>query len=166
MFHFKKNHFAQRGFTLIELVAIIILLVIIVAFAVSRWPGATIDLNAQTQQLMSDIRYTQSLAMTHGKRYRINFVTLSSSYNITDTSGTAIPNPGTGANSVTLGSGMSFGGFTNLPNNLLAFDEAGTPYSDATATTALAANASIPLTNGANTQTIQVTVGTGRTIIQ
>ncbi len=61
---------------------------------------------------------------------------------------------------------MSFGGFTNLPNNLLAFDEAGTPYSDATATTALAANASIPLTNGANTQTIQVTVGTGRTIIQ
>ncbi len=35
MFHFKKNHFAQRGFTLIELVALIILLVIIVAFAVS-----------------------------------------------------------------------------------------------------------------------------------
>jgi len=152
---------AQKGFTIVELIVVLTLIALIAAIGVPRWIGQTPNLEAQKQQLISDIRYTQNLAMTHGQRYRINF-TLPSSYNITNAAGTAVTNPSTGASTITLASGITLSALGNLPNNLLGFDEHGIPYTDsAVTTTQLATNATITVTaNGVN-QVITVTPQTG-----
>lgn len=154
----------QSGFTMIELVVVTLIVSIIAVFSVSRW-SATINPNALAEQLASDIRYTQSLAMTHGQRYRLN-LTAPNTYSITTTGGTAVPNSVTGTNTVTL-TGITFGAFGNLPNNLIAFDGQGIPYTDSGATTTLNATATIPVsTGGAVTRTIQISPTTGRVTIQ
>src|SRR3990167_4173863 len=154
----------QNGFTLIELVLFIILISIIAALAVPRFITSP-NLDAQTQQLLGDLRYTQMLAITHGQRFRMNF-TLPSGYGITNLAGTAVPNPSTGTNTVTVTTGVTISGLTNLPNNLIAFDEKGIPYTDSAATTALAANATITLSRNGLMRSILVTQGTGSMVAQ
>lgn len=153
-----------RGFTLVELVATIIIIAIIAAAAYPRWitsPG----LDAQTEQLLSNLRYAQFLAITHGSRFRLNF-TLPSSYNITSIAGSAVSNPSTGSSTITLTGGVTITGLTNLPNNLVAFDETGSPYTNSTATTALGANAVITLQGDGVTRTITITQQTGSMVTQ
>lgn len=154
----------QNGFTLAELMLVIVLISIIAVIAVPRFTTSP-NLDAQTQQLLSDLRYTQMLAITHGQRFRVNF-TLPSSYDITNLAGTAVPNPSTNTNTITMSSGITLSGLTNLPNNLVAFDERGIPYSDSAATTALAANATITLTRNGITRTITITQQTGNMAAQ
>lgn len=154
-----------KGFTLIELVMTIVIISIIAVFAFMSSPAATIVLDAQAKQLESDIRYAQSLSMAQGQRYR--WVKLSSNtYQILNSSGTAITLP-SGSTTVTLNSGITFGTLTNLPNNLVAFDGRGTPYSTTGSPgTALASNATIPLTSSGQTFTLTISPVTGRMIVQ
>ena len=154
----------QNGFTLAELLVVLVLVSIVAVIAVPRWTTSP-NLDAQTQQLLSDLRYTQMLAITHGQRFRLNF-TPPSSYGITTLAGTAVPNPSTNANTVTVTTGVTISGLTNLPNNLIAFDEKGIPYTDSAATTALAANATITLSRNGLTRSILVTQGTGSMVAQ
>ncbi|MCX7121087.1 MAG: type II secretion system protein [Gammaproteobacteria bacterium] len=149
----------QSGFTIAELIVVIVLISIMAAIAVPRWATSP-NLDAQTQQLLSDLRYTQMLAMTHGQRFRLNF-TLPSSYGTTNLAGTAVPNISTGGNTVALITGITITGLTNLPSNLVAFDERGIPYSDSAATTPLAANATITLSYNGITRSIVITQQTG-----
>jgi prepilin-type N-terminal cleavage/methylation domain-containing protein len=155
----------QKGFTLIELVMVIVLITILAGTAIVTWPGTKINLNAQAQQLASDIRYAQSLAMTHGQRYRLNF-TSTTTYTITTTAGVAVPFPVTGDTSVTLGTGITLTlPPTNLLNNLIAFDGLGIPYTNSTATTALASAATITLSASPNSNTIQINPQTGSVVV-
>lgn len=64
----------QRGFTLIELVMVILLLVILAAVAIPRFNifGGMKQGNAALK-IASDIRYAQNRATTTQKRHRINF---------------------------------------------------------------------------------------------
>lgn len=149
----------QNGLTIAELLIVIVLVSIVAVIAVPRFVTSP-NLDAQVQQLLGDLRYTQMLAITHGQRFRVNF-TLPSSYGITDLSGTAIPNPSTGGNTITLPTDITLSNLTNLPNNLIAFDEKGIPYSDSTATTALSANATITLTRNNMNRSIVITQQTG-----
>lgn len=148
-----------RGFTMIEFLIVVVLVSIVAVIAVPRFITSP-NLDAQTQQLLGDLRYAQMLAITHGQRFRVNF-TLPSSYGITNLAGTAVPNPSTGTNTVTVTTGVTISGLTNLPNNLVAFDENGIPYSDSAATTPLAANATITLSRNAMTRSIVITQQTG-----
>lgn len=145
------------GFTLIELVVVLALIGIMAVLVVPRWTTAP-TLDAQTQQALSNLRYAQQLAMTHNQRFRVNFT--STTYDISDLAGTAITNPTTGSTSITLTGGVTLT-WTNLPNNLVAFDENGTPYTDSAATTPLATNATIVLHSGSITRTITITQQTG-----
>lgn len=155
----------QQGFTLIELIIIILVISVLASFVSIQNPRATINLGAEAKQLASDIRYTQALAMTKGERYYLQKLS-STSYQIISASGTPAT-MSTGSTSVTLDSGTSFGSFTNLPNNLIAFDGKGTPYTNAsTPGTALASTASMPVTNGTNTITVSITAQTGRVTVQ
>ncbi len=154
----------HSGFTMVELVLVITIIAILAVFSLPRW-SASINPNAAAEQLAADIRYTQSLAMTHGQRYRLNLVA-PNNYSITTITGTAIPSSVTGANTVTLDSYVVFGTFTNLPGNLIAFDGQGIPYTNAAATTALATTATIPVTGGGSaTRTIQISPTTGRVTV-
>ena len=153
------------GFTTIELVIVITVIGIVSIFALTSLMDQVINVEAQAQQLVADLRYTQALSMTRGQRYRWVRVS-STTYQILNAAGTAMLLP-RGTTTVTLNGNTAFGTLTNLPNNLIAFDGLGAPYVDsATPGTALATNATIPLTAGTNTETVVITPGTGRVTLQ
>ena len=157
--------FAKNGFTLVELVAVIVLVAILAFTAIPRFQDKNaIDVSAKAQQLANDIRYTQSLAMATGQRNRINLA--AASYQITTSSGTPLVHPATGsAAAIPLG-GVSLSGYNPpLTNNYVAFDAKGVPYTDV-AGTALTSNASITLSESGSTRTVTVSPQTGRVAVQ
>lgn len=63
-----------KGFTLIELVMVIVLIGIIAVFAAPRLGDiTTTNAGAFADKLRADIRYAQNLAMTRNERYRVYF---------------------------------------------------------------------------------------------
>ena len=152
-----------KGFTLIELVMVIVLLGTLAVLASMRTPGDGINVVARAEQLASDIRYTQSLAMSRGQRYRINFT--ASDYQITDITGTSPQqSPGTGLNMTSLTPAVLSGYNPPLTNNYVAFDSLGVPYT--APTVAQAALATLTLTSGGQTATVTVAPQTGRVQVQ
>jgi MSHA pilin protein MshC len=145
------NYKIIKGFTLIELIIVIMVLAIVSVYCSVLFTNKP-NLYAQAKLLADDLRYTQSLSMTHDQRYR--FVKLSStSYTIQNSSGTSIIMPDE-ANSVSLNSGITFGTLTGFTNTIV-FDSRGVPYADSS-TTPMSATATIPLNSGS--QTISVTI--------
>lgn len=153
------------GFTLFEFIAVIAIISILSVMVSFTWQGTTIDLEAQAQQVAANVRYAQALAMTRGQRFRWAEVS-ATTYQVVDNSGNPIM-LAQGNTTVILGSGISFGALSNLPNSLVAFDGRGTPYVDtATPGTALSSSASISLSSGGQTKTVVISPETGRTIVQ
>lgn len=153
----------QSGFTLVELVLVLLLVGILAMSALARLPQASLNVGAQADQLVGDIRYAQSLSMAQGQRFCFNLT--AASYRITNTDcATNVPHPATvTATPVLLGTGMSMS-WTNLPNSYVEFDGKGQPYVDTVpaAGTALAAEAVITLTKDGQSATVRVTPETGR----
>lgn len=149
-----------RGFTLIELIVVMVALALLAAVASMRMPGGGINVSAQAEQLASDIRYTQSLAMSRGQRFRINFT--AGSYQITDNAGTPQQHPSTGLIAAILLTTPAVLSGYNPPYalNYLAFDSLGVPYTaPATAQVALA---TLTLTSGGEAITVRIAPQTGR----
>lgn len=133
--HFQKS----RGFTLIELVAVLVVVGIMAAFALSRMAStATFGATSLAEQLKRDIRYTQILAMS-----------LSTNYTITITaSGYAIsPTPVEGVISVTAPAGVT------LTPATITFNSDGAP--------SMPGILSITSSGGGNTRTLTVLPETG-----
>jgi len=153
----------QHGFTIIELSIVIIIISLLAVYVFSNLPVPSINLATAAAQLSDDIRYTQSLSMTKNQHYRL--VKLSTNtYHILNSAGTAIVlAQGTTA---TLPSGVTFGTWTNLTNNLIAFDGRGIPYVDAATTTPLASTATINLAATGGTITVLISPQTGRVLVQ
>lgn len=154
----------EEGFTLVELVAIILLVGILAFTAVPRYLNKSIiDASVMAEQLANDIRYTQSLAMTSGQGNRINLT--ASTYQITTSSGGPLVHPVTGSagpitlNNVTLSVNPA------LANSYVGFDSKGIPYTDMPAGTVLTATTTITLTAGGNTRTVVVSPQTGRVLV-
>ena len=59
----KSNHYAQL-FTIIEVIAVLIVLSVLTAIVVSRIGYSNAELNKETQLLKSYLRYAQSLSMS------------------------------------------------------------------------------------------------------
>jgi prepilin-type N-terminal cleavage/methylation domain-containing protein len=155
---------SMLGFTLIELVLVIMVIGVLAVRISLNISNASINVGAQAQQLASDIRYTQSLSLASGQRYYL-IKQSSTTYQIKKADGSAIPMAG-GSTTVTLNTGITFGTLTNLPNNLIVFNGAGTPYTDTTLPgTTLSASATIPLTGGGQTVTITIYPITGRVMV-
>ena len=153
----------SRGFTIIELVIVMVILSVLAAMATMRNPGDGISVSARAEQLAGDIRYTQSLAMNRGQRFRINVTT--SSYQITDASGVAQSHPSTGlTTAVSFGSAVLSNFNPPLNNSYIAFDSLGVPYTDPTTT--LAALATLTLTAGGEAINVRVVPQTGRVQVQ
>ncbi len=152
------------GFTLVELVITLIILSILATTAYIQWPGATLTLSSAANKLAADLRYTQSLSMSANQRYRL-VKTSANTYQIVNSSGTAVILP-SGASAVSLGSNIAFSSLTNIPNNLIAFDGRGVPYTDTGPPgTALATTAVFTLSGGGETMTVSITPQTGRVTV-
>lgn len=163
----KEKHLLSliQGFTLIELVLVIVLIGIIGVAVLPQWTSSSLSLEFEARRVLNDIRYAQALSMTTGQRYR--WVKLSStSYQLTNESGAAVLLP-SGVMQITLPTDMTFGSLTSLPNNLIAFNSEGSPYvTTSLPGTALSATATIPMTMGSQTRSIQVTSQTGYGALQ
>jgi prepilin-type N-terminal cleavage/methylation domain-containing protein len=163
----RKTVAPQAGFTLVEIVVAILLIGILAYTVIPRYQNRSVfDVNAQAEQLASDIRYTQSLAMTSGQRNRINLA--ATSYQITTSAGVPAVHPATGSSAAISLTNVSLSGYNPpLNNNYIAFDGKGIPYTDVVAATPLGANATITLSSpGTTPRQIVVSPQTGRVIVQ
>jgi len=155
----------ENGFTVAELVVILVLVAILAFTVIPRYQDkGAINVSALAEQLASDIRYTQSLAMTSGQRNRINLAV--ASYQITTSAGVPVAHPATGSSAAISLSNISLSGYNPpLTNSYIAFDGKGIPYTDV-AGTALSANATITLNSAGSTRQVVVSPQTGRVIVQ
>jgi MSHA pilin protein MshC len=164
-----EHQLRSPGFTLVELIVVMLVLGILAAVLIPRSGNDAIILSTQAEQFAADIRYVQSLAMTQGwsgvspavsRRYRINFT--ATSYNFTDVNGVAVPHPSGTPGSILFTGGVSISPLpATLPNNVVSFDGLGRPYTDAGAATLLAATGTISLARGSATRTVQIFPETG-----
>ena len=139
----------QHGFTLIELIIIIVLLAIMAAVAIPRMGDVTsMKAAATAEKLKSDIRYAQELAMTQNRSYRVYFNTSpapASGYAVVNNAngngtwgeaGEFAPDPsGKGNLSVTLNSGDYAGVTASSSVNPIEFNSLGRPTGGATTIT-------------------------------
>jgi prepilin-type N-terminal cleavage/methylation domain-containing protein len=141
----------QTGFTLLELVAVLLLLGILSTSLFLRWsPGAS-TLNAQADQLARTLRHAQSLSLAQGRSLRFA-VQSATAYAITDGAAT-ITDPQGVVQSYTLSNSVTLAG------NDLDFDSLGRPI-DA-ANSLIASAQSWTLSAAGATATVSVSPLTG-----
>jgi len=152
----KKSILNKSGFTLIEIIFVIILLAIVAALAYPRFSSvSSIRLNTALDKLKSDVYYAQELAVTTHANCGI-FIISPNSYRIYKGGSTATPalDPATFSDyDITLDPGITIA--TPAAGAKVEFDNFGVPYDG---NGALAAEALIIL-NG--TKTIRITPQTG-----
>jgi len=157
--------YRHTGFTLIEMVMMLILIGVLAVVFVPRAPSkGSLTFAGQAQQLASDIRYVQALSMTHGQRYCLNLT--GTGYRMTTSNcstSVGVEHPAGATFPIAL-DGVTLS-WTNLPSNLVTFTGKGEPYTDAVATTALAANAVITLNGDGGPGYVCVSPATGRVFV-
>jgi len=155
---------SDRGFTLVELIVMLLVIAVIAVIAAPKMSSDPISVATEAEQLAGDIRYVQTLAMTQAQRYRINLTATGYTFTLADAGGTAVIHPLTGSTAqINWRSGTTVAlPPTSLPNNLVAFDGRGVPYTDGLATIALAATATIVLSRSTANQQISISPETGK----
>jgi prepilin-type N-terminal cleavage/methylation domain-containing protein len=177
----------RRGFTLVEILAVLVIIGIASAIVVPQL-GTRDDLRAAAaaRVIVADLIYAQNMAISGQKTIYVRFDTASNSYKLLSTAATGgdviMSHPMTqlsyqqnfgssskGLESVTLSS-VDFDGIDSLYTNdfTLAFDEMGAPYAfDYTqGNKSDLKNGSIVLTSGTFTTTITVSPYTGEILVQ
>jgi len=135
----RRFHFMpQTGFTLVELVIVIVVLGIISVYAVMKSVSqAEVTLFSQAQKLAGDIRHAQTLAYTSGNRMRLTID--SGTYSVCVAGAPAAPCNTTSNDStsndfrVTLQKGVTLSGSTALPA-MLDFNSLGRPIDSSNGT--------------------------------
>lgn len=147
------------GFTVLELVLVVVMVALLAVFAAPQvFTSQSITLPATAARVASSIRYTQSLAMSRGQRYRINFT--GTTYQITDMGGAPIVQPLTASTAAVSVAPAALSGFNPpLTGGYVAFDGKGVPY--VSAATPLAGMATITLTAGTEVASVAIAPETG-----
>jgi prepilin-type N-terminal cleavage/methylation domain-containing protein len=155
----------SAGFTIVEIVVVLIVMSIIVAFAIGRGRVTSADLKVQTEVLKSRLRHAQARAMNDNMPWGIQTNSTGGSYWLfrydTDSATlTTIKLPGEDENTVDLAAeGMS------MTAGTYSFDDRGIPYyalySGTPPGASIAANKDVTISKGSDTYTITITKNTG-----
>ena len=137
----------NSGFTLVEIIAVLILLGILSAVAVTRFTDNSAELIGETEIVKGHLRFAQMKAMNASDPWNINFS--SSSYSLEENGAASSANlPGEGSATHTLPSGIT----VSSTINPVSFDNWGSPG---------ATTITVTLTDGSNAASITVTKNTG-----
>jgi MSHA pilin protein MshC len=153
------SHRRSQGFTVLELVLVIVMAGVLAAIVGVRWSAQDINAPYQADLLARNIRHAQFLAMSWGQRMRLT--PSAGAYSVACVTAGAAPcdaspviDPATGASfTVTLQDGVTLAGAS------IDIDSFGRPVDGGGAP--LAADRSVTLTAGAQTYTVSVRAVTG-----
>ncbi|MFT4580055.1 MAG: prepilin-type N-terminal cleavage/methylation domain-containing protein [Nitrospinales bacterium] len=137
-----KNH---KGFTLVELVFVILCLGILSAVAIPSFDRSSITATLSAHTVQTDVKYIQDLAMTRNQNVTIEFLAGAKSYMVTGDPGGVYP-----AEMRELPQGA-----TILANITIDFNSAGEPSSADY----------ITLVSGSETATVAIEQFTGRATV-
>ena len=151
-----KIHINHRGFTMIEIVVVLIILAIVTTVIAYRPTTTSNDLIAQMEILKSHLRYAQIRAMNDTVSWGIRIPNNNSYLLYTNNSQATSQLPGETAQTHTLPTDVTITGGVGTTYN---FNEWGTPV-DA-AGTAIASSQTITLSQGTTTGNITITRNTG-----
>ena len=113
----------HAGFTLIELVAMLLVMSIIAGVVVSRWTLSDTEQIGQVAVIKSHLRHAQSKAMSSSSNWYIHFETSPARYTLYKKEGSVLKHfPGETADNMALESGISPSG------TYVLFDYLGRPY--------------------------------------
>lgn len=152
----------SRGFTLIEIIAVLVIIAVVSAIVISRGFSTSIyNLKSEADRLRTHLRYAQARAMSSSTIWGINIfsATSYSLFYFDNVSNTAITKilPGEDGNTVDL----TASGVTAGPPMIVSFDSFGRPYTDAAGTALQSGDSSITLTSDGQPETITITQNTG-----
>jgi type II secretion system protein H len=155
-----RNWLYIAGFSLVELVVVMIIVAVLAFVALPRTNNDATMLAAEAERLAAEIRYAQSLAMTRGQPHWIAF-SGGNGYQFFQSGAVAVPHPAGEASPVKMQTGTTFS-LASLPNSLVAFNGLGTPYTDSTpVSSVLATNADITVLRGTESRVVRVYSTTG-----
>lgn len=148
----------RRGFTLIELAVVIVILAIVTSIAVPRYASALSNyrVNAAARRIAAEIAVTQTRARALSTTQSISFSTASNSFSITGMTDPDHPASTytVSLSSTTTGAVLAAALFANAAT--LSFNGYGVPSSSGT----------ITVTSGAATRTLTVAADSGAVTIQ
>jgi MSHA pilin protein MshC len=112
-----------RGFTLVELVTVIVLISVLAVLAVPRLDLGVTDTRAAAGQLIGALRHAQQLSLTHtaAAGYRVEID--AGGYRVRDGAGNDVADPLTGTTPMV----TSWSDVTLSPTGSIAFDGRGAP---------------------------------------
>ncbi len=167
----------NRGFTLVELLVVLLLIAILAFVVAPRLSQNTLELSGQAEQVATDVRYAQALSMTRGAalgpqgRYCIFFTATGYQYRHNNNSyatpcTTAVAHPATGSSAAIVLSGsiaVSTTNITNATGNYIEFDTKGQPTSF---TPAPASDATVTLNATGGPRKVVISPVTGKATVQ
>jgi MSHA pilin protein MshC len=151
----------DSGFTILEIVAVLLVLSVVSAVVVSRQRLPSLHVNTWADRVRCQLRYAQTRAMTSDSVWGLTFNGNSYALFRNGNAADLVQLPGEPAALVTLPVGLT------VPLAVVAFDTWGAPYLDAAATTVQppgpprAIVLSSSLSAPSETQSITITPGTG-----
>lgn len=154
MAYLKNNKKLQLGFTLLEVIAVMVIIGVVAAVVISRMTSSSsFGLVSEADILKDHLRYAQYRAMSYTETWGISFPT-NNSYKLLSPTTTTSKLPNEDSSTHTLPSGITISSGAGT----VYFNEWGNPVTN---TGTLLPDTTIVLSYGSTTRTVTITQNTG-----